>query len=873
MTILVIVESPAKAKTISRFLGPEYVVEASYGHIRDLPDKATEIPEAVKKEKWARLGVNVERDFEPLYIIPEDKKKHVQRLKKALKDADELLLATDEDREGESICWHLVEVLKPKVPVRRIAFHEITKAAILAAVEHPGQVLDNLVRAQESRRILDRLFGYRLSPVLWKKVKRGLSAGRVQSVAVKLCVERERERRAFVTAGYFGIDAELGKDGRSFSAKLNRIGEQRVAVGNDFDGTTGLPGSKVLWVRSEDEAKALIEAMARPFRVRSVDEKPSSSQPSPPFTTATLQQEANRKLGFSARHTMRVAQHLYEGVDLDGERVGVITYMRTDSVNLSELALGEAEQVVRDLYGADYTKGPRRYRTQSAGAQEAHEAIRPTELHRTPQSLESFLDRDELRLYELIWKRTLASQMTDARMQRTSVELLSVLGDGREALFGASGKRIEFPGFLRAYVEGADDPAADIADKETLLPALSVGEQIDPAQVTASAHETQPPARYTEASLVKKLEAEGIGRPSTYAAIIDTIQDRGYVEKQGKALVPTFTAFAVNQVLEQHFGDYVDLRFTARMERQLDDIADGGLDYLQHLRSFYHGNGDGLPGLNARIETAEPKIEFPVVMIGQHPQTGQDLVVKIGRYGPYLQMGTGEGDERVIAPLPAKVAPADLSVEQAVTILEQKQRGPRCVGTDPDTGLSIYVANGRFGPYVQLGENPTDPKADKPKRASLAKDMTEDSVDLAQALVLLSLPRVLGVHPESGEEITASVSRFGPFVRVAGSYRSLEADDDVYTIELPRALEILAQPPKKRQQATKKVLRELGLNGESGEKITLLEGRYGPYVTDGTRNASLPRNTEVENFDLEQAIKLLQTKGKAPKRSRRRRAG
>ncbi|MBN2359736.1 MAG: type I DNA topoisomerase, partial [Deltaproteobacteria bacterium] len=583
MSSLVIVESPAKAKTIGRFLGPEYVVEASYGHVRDLPEKADQIPPQVKKEKWARLGVNIEKDFEPLYVVPEDKKKHVARLKKALKHADRLLLATDEDREGESICWHLVQVLEPEQPILRIAFHEITKGAILQALENPRAIDDHLVRAQEGRRILDRLFGYLLSPVLWKKVRRGLSAGRVQSVAVRLCVLRELERRAFARATYCGVEAEFTTEHGSFNAKLARLGERRVATGSDFDETTGLlpASSNAIWLRTPADAEKLIASLARPFTVRRVDERPQLQGPPPPFTTATLQQEANRKLGFSARHTMRLAQRLYEGVDVGGDRLGLITYMRTDSVTLAESALADAARVIGEMYGATYSAGPRRYRTQSAGAQEAHEAIRPTEIGRTAQSLEPYLDRDELRLYEMIWKRTVASQMADARLQRTTVELVAeaAAADGpAEAVFTASGKRIEFPGFLRAYVEGSDDPAAEIADREVILPPLAVGQPLDPVRLQAPLHETTPPARYTEATLVKKLEAEGIGRPSTYAAIIDTIQERGYIQKQGKTLTPTFTAIAVTQLLDKHFTEYVDVKFTARMEQQLDEIAAGQLD-------------------------------------------------------------------------------------------------------------------------------------------------------------------------------------------------------------------------------------------------------------------------------------------------------
>lgn len=874
MSALVIVESPAKAKTIGRFLGKDYVVEASYGHVRDLPGKAEQIPEKYKKEKWARLGVNVAEEFAPLYVIPDDKRKHVARLKKALKGADQLLLATDEDREGESICWHLVEVLKPKIPTQRIAFHEITKSAIQDALVNPREIATNLVRAQEGRRIVDRLFGYSLSPLLWKKIKRGLSAGRVQSVAVRLCVDRERERQAFHSANFWGVDAEFSHQSINFTGRLSRVGAQKVATGADFDADNGQLSNdaKALWIKSGAEAEALINAMQRPFAVRKVEEKPQSSRPAPPFTTATLQQEANRKLGMSARTTMRVAQRLYEGVDLAGERVGLITYMRTDSVNMAEQALSEAIEVIREMYGAPYSNGARRYKTKSAGAQEAHEAIRPTELGRTPQSIERFLDRDELRLYELVWKRTLASQMTDAKLMRTAVEIESPLDDGREAVFYASGKRIEFPGYLRAYVEGADDPDADITDRELLLPALKPEQQLDPERLIPGGHDTQPPARYTEASLVKKLEAEGVGRPSTYATIIDTIQDRGYVDKMGKALVPTFTAYAVIQLLETHFADYVDLRFTARMEQQLDDVADGKLDAQEQLKNFFLGQGEAHPGLEQRITTAEPNIEFPNIPIGIHPSSGKEMVVKVGRYGPYLQMGDIEDPDRQTAPIPDGLAPADLTPEQAAALIDKKQRGPRCLGDDPETGLAIYALDGRFGPYVQLGENPEkgDKKAPKPKRASLPKGVSEEEVSLEQAIILLSLPRELGLHPKSGEPIIASVSRFGPYVKSGSTFRSLEGEDDAYSIQLERAVEVLAQPAKKRGQRAQTVLKEFGKHPETAAEIKLLEGRYGPYVTDGTRNASFPKGTVVEEFNLDDAIKLLERHGREPKKKRAR---
>jgi len=872
MASLVVVESPAKAKTLARLLGAEYVTEATYGHVRDLPESASEIPSRLKKEKWARIGVNVEEEFEPLYVIPASKREHVKRLKQAVGDADELILATDEDREGESISWHVLEILKPKIPVHRIAFHEITKRAILEALENPRELDQNLVRAQESRRILDRLFGYQLSPLLWKKVARGLSAGRVQSVAVRLCVMRERERRSFVKATYFDIETEYEENGKSFGGRLVRLDDSRVATGKDFDPDTGQPRprSKAVWLRSEEEVRELVGALHRhrPFRVASVESKPTKQRPAPPFTTSSLQQEANRKLGFSAKYTMQVAQRLYEGIEIGGDRAGIITYMRTDSVVLSDVALGDAERLIRDKFGPEYTTGWRKYVTKSANAQEAHEAVRPVEIARTPDSLSRHLSKDERRLYELIWNRTVASQMADARILRTSVEITGEL-DGerqglREATFVSTGKQIEFPGYLRVYVEGGDDPEADLADRESILPVLEVGQSIDPKSIELRSHETSPPARYTEASLVKTLEAEGIGRPSTYASIIDTIQQRRYVVKQGNALIPTFTAFAVTELLEKHFHDYVDTRFTARLEQKLDDVATGNLDWKEHLEAFYHGE-PGDPGLDKRISAEEPKIDFPAFEVGEEPESGQPVVVKVGRYGPYLQMPhPDDPGEKLIASIGDDVPPADLTIETAVEILRKKAEGPRRVGDDPETGLPIYALTGRYGPYVQLGETPTDKGAEKPKRASLPKGTSEDDVTLEEAVQLLSLPRVLGSHPETGEEIIANNGRYRPYVKHQGDYRSLEPQDDVFTITLERALELFKKPKRGRGAAT--VLRDLGSHPSGEGNIQILDGRYGPYVTDGELNASLPRDADPEAMTLQEAVRLLEEKGKPPKR-------
>jgi DNA topoisomerase-1 len=858
---LVIVESPAKAKTLSRILGKDYTVEASYGHVRDLPSGADEIPTEYKKEKWARLGVNVDNDFEPLYIVSADKKKYIQTLKKALSGVDEVLLATDEDREGESISWHVLELLQPKVPVRRIAFHEITDEAIHAAIASPREIDFNLVRAQESRRIIDRLFGYQLSPVLWKKVQTGLSAGRVQSVAVRLCVLRERARRRFKRAVYWDVEAQFDKDGQRFTARLARLGDLGVASGQDFDAATGRPkdASKGLWLERASTVDELIEDWRSPWAVTAVSEKPFTRKPPPPFITSSLQQEANRKLRFSAKHTMRIAQRLYEGIELGGERVGLITYMRTDSLALSNKALTDAQRVIGERYGKEFTDGPRRYKTRAKGAQEAHEAIRPSEISRTPEAMSRYLSADELKVYDMIWKRTLASQMTEARLRRTAVEITATGTEQPAGVFAANGKTIEFPGFLRAYVEGADDPLADLADSEVVLPALEVGESLAPAAVEPSRHETQPPARFTEASLIKELEKEGIGRPSTYASIIDTIQRRGYIEKQGNALVPTFTAHAVTQLLEKHFRDYVDTQFTAKMEEQLDDIAEGNLDWLAHLRTFYFG-GNGEAGLEKRIATEEPNIDYPAMQLGKHPQSGKPVVVRVGRFGAYVQHQLSESEKQA-ASLPAGLPPADLTMELAVDLLAKAAMGNQELGVDPATGETVYLCRGRFGPYVQLGDAPQPgAKETKPKRASLPKGMAEEEANLELALTWLSLPRTLGTDPESGEEIVATSGRFGPYIKRGKDSRSLKAEDDVYTIGLPRALEILAEPKTRGRGRGPTVLKEFPAD------LKLLEGRYGPYLTNGEINASLPRDVRAETLTAEQAAALLAERGKPPKR-------
>jgi len=840
---LVVVESPTKAKTIRNFLPPGYHVTASMGHVRDLPESASDIPPQLKGKDWARLGVDVEHDFEPLYVVPASKKKVVSELKQMLKDADELILATDEDREGESIGWHLLQVLNPRVPVSRIVFHEITPEAIREAIRHPRRVDEHLVRAQETRRILDRLVGYTVSPLLWKKIASGLSAGRVQSVAVRLLVQRERERRAFRSAVYWDLKALLARGAPPFSAMLASVRGKRVATGKDFDETTGrLRADRDVILLGEEESKALRERLeAATWKVTDTDEKPVVRRPYPPFTTSTLQQEANRKLRLSARDAMRIAQRLYEE--------GYITYMRTDSVHLSEQAITAARSRIRAGYGEEYlSPSPRQFTTKSKGAQEAHEAIRPagTEMK---TAREHGLTGREADLYDLIWKRTVASQMADARLTYMTVQIAA-----DDALFRASGRRVDFPGFFRAYVEGSDDPEAALEDREEPLPPLRVGDVVDLRSLEALRHETQPPARYTEATLVKTLEAEGIGRPSTYASIIGTILDRGYADRRENQLVPTFTAFAVTELLERHFPSLVDTQFTARMEEQLDEIAEGDAEWLPYLREFYTGPD----GLEERVRAGEEGIdprEASTVRL-----EGLPARVRIGKFGPFVEVG--DGDKPVTASLPEGVAPADLSEREVESLVRAKTEGPDVLGHHPETGEPVLVLNGRFGPYVQLGEATEENK--KPKRASLPKGMAPQAVTLETAVRLLSLPRTLGTHPETGKEVQANVGRFGPFVVHEGDFRSIPRGEDVYTITRARALEILAEP-KGGKRASAQTLREMGAHPADGEPVVILEGRYGPYVKHGKTNASLPKGVEVDEVNLEQAVELLRERAATAK--------
>ena len=857
---LVIVESPAKARTLARLLGDDYRVEASVGHVRDLPEHAGEVPAAIKDKPWGRLGVDVENGFRPYYVVPRDKSARIRDLRAALKGAPEILLATDPDREGESISWHLRELLDPKVPVRRIEFHEITEEAVRRAIEEARDIDLQLVDAQESRRIVDRLYGFMVSPILWKKVQTGLSAGRVQSVAVRLVVEREEARRAFHASTYWDLAAEVRTADATFTATLERIGDARLASGRDFDPRTGElkdPAVRALDERGATELRTSL-AGRLPWSVTSVDDRPAPQRPYAPFTTSTVQQEANRKLGFSADRTMSAAQRLFQE--------GFISYHRTDSTTLSERSLREAADAIRSLYGAEYYGGPRQYRTKVKNAQEAHEAIRPTDFGQTPQRVEQRFGRDEQRLYDLIWKRAVASQMADARILRTTVRIAADSPDGT-CVFAASGKTVQFPGFLRAYVEGSDDAAAELGDQEMILPPLQVGDLVTAdgpialAGLEARSHETSPPARYTDASLVKRLEEDGIGRPSTYASIISTIERRGYVWRQGKALVPTFTAYAVTRLLIEHFAALVELGFTGEIEEDLDEISKGNRRRDEFLSSFYYGDdGRAWPGLQALVAN-EANIDYPVIRLGEHPDSGAPVVVRIGKFGPYVQVG--EGDAAQNAGVPDEMPPADFTLESAIELVESRAKGPTSLGDDPATGQPIYVMTGRFGPYVQLGETPEKGSSEKPRRASLTRDDDPATMTLARAVELLALPRKVGSDPDTGQEIVANFGRFGPYVKRGDDFRSLETDAQVFEVTLDEALELFRQEKPGRRGGTRKVLRELGAHPESGVAVRLLEGRYGPYVTDGTINASLPKDANADDLTLEGAVGLLRARAEA----------
>jgi DNA topoisomerase-1 len=885
-TSLVIVESPAKARTIARFLGDDFVVEASIGAIRDLDPKG--------------LAVDIEQDFKPTYVVPPSKKDVVKRLKAALSDADQVYLATDEDREGEAIAWHLSEVLKPRVPTRRMVFHEITRQAIENAVDRSRDIDAGLVDAQEARRIVDRLFGYPVSEVLWRKISTGLSAGRVQSPAVRLVVERERERMAFVAAGYWDLQAAFPTDPR-FAATLVGLDGRKVATGKDFE-SEGRVARDDVAVLDETAANHLVTALdGSTFTVRSVEEKPYRSSPKPPFITSTLQQEGGRKLSMSSGQVMRTAQSLYER--------GYITYMRTDSVTLSDEAIAAARTQARELYGERFVPdAARHYRSKVKNAQEAHEAIRPAgDRWRTPDQLSTELRGPDLRLYDLIWKRTVASQMADAAGKSVQVRIEAPLAaDGGAVAAGtstewaASGRTITFPGYLRVYVEGSDDPEADLDDRERLLPDLSEGQRLPDPAIDPHGHTTQPPARYTEASLVKKLEELGIGRPSTYASIMQTIQDRGYVWKKGQALVPSWTAFAVVNLLEGHFSAEVDYSFTARMENDLDEIAAGQRDRVPFLRAFWFGTGasarpngssgngasanghgpgggngsgngespiDGSPGLTTLIEHAMANADPAVVNAIPLAKDvdGEPIVVRNGRYGPYVR----RGDET--ATVPAEIAPDELTVELALELLAAP-KGDTPIGTDPESGLPVYAKTGRYGPYVQLGDADTLPEDTKPRMSSLFKSMSPTTLTLEDALRLLKLPRTVGTDPATGEEIVALNGRYGPYLRKGSDSRSLAEEEELFTVTLDQALRLFAEPKRRGRAAPAAPLREMGNDPVSGKQMVIKSGRYGPYVTDGETNASLRERDgdTVEGLTDERASELLQARRDAGPSTRRR---
>jgi DNA topoisomerase-1 len=854
---LVIVESPAKARKISGYLGEEYTVMASMGHVRDLPANASEIPAEIKQQKkpWASLGVNTEAEFEPVYVVPQEKKKIVRELKAALKDAEELIVATDEDREGESIGWHLIALLKPKVPVKRMVFSEITKEAIQHAIENPRELDNDLVAAQETRRVLDRLYGYTLSPLLWKKIARGLSAGRVQSVAVRILVQRELERLAFHSGTYWDLKAELKTaGGKIFEAQLASVGGQRIASGKDFDENTGkLKADADVLLMNENDARQLQERI-RPCNwiVAKIDERQQVRKPYPPFTTSTLQQESNRKLGLTARDTMRTAQRLYED--------GHITYMRTDSVHLSKEALDASRRCVADRYGVEYlSPGVRQFTSKQKNAQEAHEAIRPAGT-KMKTAEECGLSGREAKLYALIWKRTIATQMADARLKFQTV---TVTVDDAE--FRATGRHIEFPGFFRAYVEGVDDPEAALDDQESALPSLAEQQQLGCEQLEGVGHETKPPARFTEATLVRELEADGIGRPSTYASIIGTVQDRGYVRKAGNQLVPTFTALAVTRLLEEYFPKLVDLGFTAAMEQTLDDIATGEAERLPYLKQFY----EGAEGLSQQVKANEETIDARTACTLKLDRLQSD--VRVGRYGPYFEKQ--ENGERLTASIPDDVAPADISEEMAEKLFEQKKAGPQTLGMHPEEGLPVYVKTGPFGPYIQLGD--VVEEGPKPKRVGIPKNLDPESLSLDAAIKLLTLPQRLGEHPETGKVVTTGIGRFGPYVKHNNVYKSFGKEHtylrdgktyDVLSVDMPTAVAMLKEA---RQTSAPTPIRELGEHPNDGEKIAIFEGRYGPYVKHGKINVTLPKDRDIDSIRLEEALDWIAEKAAKKGRGRK----
>ena len=877
---LVIVESPAKARKIGGYLGDGYIVEASVGHIRDLPQRAADIPKEVKKLAWSKEGVDIENDFAPLYVINPDKKAKVAELKELMKGADEILLATDEDREGEAIAWHLIEVLQPKIPIKRMVFNEITEDAIKAAVENTRDLDYNLIDAQETRRVLDRLYGYRLSPVLWKKVMPRISAGRVQSVATRLIVEKERERMAFISSAWWDLDA---KTNLGFTARLLSVDGKKVASTADFgaDGAVKEKSLKDILLLDETGARALTDSLQGvALTVKSMEESPRTERPKPPFTTSTMQQDAGSRLGWGAQITMRIAQRLYEN--------GYITYMRTDSINLSDQALKAARQAATALYGKDHVyETPRLYQGKTKNAQEAHEAIRPAgDTFKTPGELAPELSRDEFALYDLIWKRTVASQMADAKKMQMRVDFDATTADKKEAIFRANGSVITFPGFLAAYDDIATDENKDEESEDRRLPAMTIGQAVKVHEYSCEGHETKPPARYTEPTLVKKLEELGIGRPSTFASIIQTIQDRGYVSKRGRALVPTFLAFSVTGLLETHFTKLVDYDFTASMEEDLDKIASGEAGRVDWLRDFYYGV-DGQPGLN------ELALDLGVIdaRATNTMNLSETIEIRVGRYGAYLQENIPDQD-RKLANIPEGLAPDELTLAKAIELLAAPS-GERELGIDPKTGLEVVAKSGRFGPYITeiFPEAPVElndkgevkkkrKKADapKPKTASLLSTMNLDTITLDDALQLLSLPRTLGTN-SAGDEITVQNGRYGPYLKAGTDSRTLTSEDQLFSINLEQALDIYSKPKERRRGVAKPPLKELGVDPGTEKQVIIKDGRFGMYVTDGETNATLRRGDTLEAMTLERGLELLAGRraweaenGPSPKKSRKKAA-
>jgi DNA topoisomerase-1 len=877
---LVIVESPAKARKIGGYLGDGFIVEASVGHIRDLPQRAADIPKEVKKLAWSKEGVDIENDFAPLYVINPDKKAKVAELKELMKDAEEILLATDEDREGEAIAWHLVEVLQPKIPIKRMVFNEITEEAIKAAVENTRDLDYNLIDAQETRRVLDRLYGYRLSPVLWKKVMPRISAGRVQSVATRLIVEKERERMAFISSAWWDLNA---KTDLGFTARLLSVDGKKVASTSDFgaDGAVKEKSLKDILLLDETQARVLTESLKNtPLTVKSMEESPRTERPKPPFTTSTMQQDAGSRLGWGAQITMRIAQRLYEN--------GYITYMRTDSINLSEQALKAARAAATSLYGKDHVyETARVYQGKSKNAQEAHEAIRPAgDVFKTPGELAPELSRDEFALYDLIWKRTVASQMADAKKMQMRVDFDAQTADKKETIFRANGSVITFPGFLAAYDDIATDENKDEESEDRRLPAMTIGQAVKVDEYTCEGHETKPPARYTEPTLVKKLEELGIGRPSTFASIIQTIQDRGYVSKRGRALVPTFLAFSVTGLLETHFTKLVDYDFTASMEEDLDKIAAGEAGRVDWLRDFYYGV-DGQPGLN------ELSLDLGVIdaRATNTMNLSNTIEIRVGRYGAYLQENLPDVD-RKLANIPEGLAPDELTLAKAIELLAAPS-GERELGVDPKTNFEVVAKSGRFGPYiteifpeepVELKEDGTPKKkrkkadAPKPKTASLLSTMNLDTITLDDALQLLSLPRVLGTN-SAGDEITVQNGRYGPYLKAGTDSRTLTSEEQLFSINLDEALEIYSKPKERRRGVAKPPLKELGVDPGTEKQVIIKDGRFGMYVTDGETNATLRRGDTLEAMTLERGLELLAGRraweaenGPSPKKSRKKAA-